>query len=87
MDCGVTAIDGLVLDVVDTHDNEEEFGRSGNDTAPSPFPQVRLVALGECGTHAAVDAALATLRYIPKFISATCRIGLIVNLSNAPLLV
>jgi hypothetical protein len=54
----VMAIDGLVLDVADTPDNDEEFGRSGNDTAPSPFPQVRLVALGECGTHAAVDAAL-----------------------------
>src|SRR5918997_4639994 len=54
----VMAIDGLVLDVADTPDNDDEFGRSGNDTAPSPFPQVRLVALGECGTHAAVDAVL-----------------------------
>jgi hypothetical protein len=54
----VMAIDGLVLDVPDTPDNDKEFGRSGNDTAPSPFPQVRLVALGGCGTHAAVDAAL-----------------------------
>jgi hypothetical protein len=53
----VMAIDGLVLDVPDTPDNDEEFGRSGNDTAPGPFPQVRLVALGECGTHGIVDAA------------------------------
>ncbi|MDQ2884452.1 MAG: IS4 family transposase [Actinomycetota bacterium] len=52
----VMAIDGLVLDVPDTPDNDEAFGRSGNATAPSPFPQVRLVALGECGTHAVVDA-------------------------------
>ncbi|MGH8963770.1 MAG: IS4 family transposase [Actinomycetes bacterium] len=53
----VMAIDGLVLDVPDTPANDEAFGRSGNATAPSPFPQVRLVALGECGTHAVVDAA------------------------------
>ena len=53
----VMAIDGLVLDVPDTPDNDEAFGRSGN-TTPSPFPQVRLVALSECGTHAVVDAAL-----------------------------
>ena len=52
----VMAIDGLVLDVPDTPDNDEEFGRSGNATAPSPFPQVRLVAVGECGTHGIVDA-------------------------------
>ncbi|MGH3709257.1 MAG: IS4 family transposase [Pseudonocardiaceae bacterium] len=54
----VMAIDGLVLDVPDTPVNDEAFGRSGNAQAPGPFPQVRLVALGECGTHAAVNAEL-----------------------------
>ncbi|MGH3511776.1 MAG: IS4 family transposase [Candidatus Dormibacteria bacterium] len=53
----VMALDGLVLDVPDTPVNDEAFGRSGNATTPSPFPQVRLVALAECGTHAVVDAA------------------------------
>lgn len=53
------ALDGLVLDVASTPDNDEAFGRSGSGTTRSPFPQVRLVALGECGTHAVVDAALA----------------------------
>jgi len=52
------AIDGLVLDVADTPDNDKEFGRFGNDQSPGPFPQIRLVALGECGTHAVVDAEL-----------------------------
>ena len=52
------ALDGLVLDVPATPDNDKEFGRSGSEGATSPFPQVRLVALGECGTHAVVDAAL-----------------------------
>ena len=54
----VMAIDGLVLDVPDTPANDEEFGRSGNEETPGPLPQVRLVALGECGTHALVDAEL-----------------------------
>ncbi|HEX5346335.1 MAG TPA: transposase domain-containing protein [Pseudonocardiaceae bacterium] len=54
----VMAIDGLVLDVPDTAANDEEFGRSGNDETPGPLPQVRLIALGECGTHAVVDAEL-----------------------------
>ena len=53
------AIDGLVLDIPDTPENDEEFGRSGNDKTPGPLPQVRLVALGECGTHAVVDAELS----------------------------
>jgi hypothetical protein len=52
----VMAIDGLVLDVPATKANDKEFGRSGNATAPSPFPQVRLVAVGECGTHGIIDA-------------------------------
>ena len=47
----VMAIDGLVLDVPATDENDKEFGRSGTAEAPSPFPQVRLVAVGECGTH------------------------------------
>ena len=54
----VMAVDGLVFDVPDTADNDEAFGRGGNDQAKGPFPQVRLVAVAECGTHALVDAAL-----------------------------
>lgn len=50
------AIDGFVLDVPDTPDNDEEFGRSGGAKNPAPFPQAHLVGLGECGTHA-INAA------------------------------
>jgi len=46
-------------DVPDTKENDAAFGRSTNGTTTSAFPQVRLVALGECGTHAAVDAEFA----------------------------
>jgi len=76
----VMAIDGLVLDVPDTPDNVAAFGRSGNADAASPFPQVRVVAVGECGTHAVVDAALGPVstaeqtlagELIPRFAPGT----------------
>ncbi|WP_137816997.1 IS4 family transposase, partial [Gandjariella thermophila] len=52
------AIDGFMLDVPDTAENEAEFGRRSNGPKKSAFPQVLVVALGECGSHAIVDAAL-----------------------------
>lgn len=53
----VMAIDGVVLDVPDTPANLKEFGKSGGGKWVSPFPQVRIVGLAECGTHAIVAAA------------------------------
>jgi hypothetical protein len=55
------AVDGFVLEVADTPANEAEFGRSGSGKY-TPFPQVRVVGLGECGTHAIVAAAFAGFR-------------------------
>jgi Insertion element 4 transposase N-terminal/Transposase DDE domain len=52
----VMAMDGVVLEVPDTPENDEEFGRMNN----GPFPQVRVVGLGECGTHAIVAARLGS---------------------------
>jgi hypothetical protein len=54
----VMSIDGVVLDTPDTPENESEFGRSSNHLAWSAFPQVRVVGLAECGTHAIVAAAM-----------------------------
>jgi hypothetical protein len=56
------AIDGFMLDVADTPENVEEFGRSSNGAQRSAFPQARVVALGECGSHAMVGAALGGCR-------------------------
>ena len=51
------AIDGTCLDVADTVENDEWFGRPGvNKGERAAFPQARLIALGECGSHAIVDA-------------------------------
>ena len=57
----VMAIDGVVLDVPDTPDNEAEFGRLGGVRSPRQFPQVRIVGLVECGTHAMVEASLGPI--------------------------
>jgi hypothetical protein len=57
------AIDGVTLDVPDTAENEKAFGRPSSRTGQGgAFPQVRVVGLGECGTHAIVAAALAPIR-------------------------
>jgi Insertion element 4 transposase N-terminal/Transposase DDE domain len=56
----VVSMDGTTLDLPDTAENDAHFGRpgSGRGEGRSAFPQVRLVGLGECGTHAVFAAAL-----------------------------
>jgi hypothetical protein len=58
----VMAIDGVVLDVPDTPENVERFEKSEYGGGTSAFPQVRLVGLAECGTHAMIAAALDSWR-------------------------
>jgi hypothetical protein len=57
----LVAIDGMCLDLPDTPENAAEFGYPGNDAGRGPFPQVRVVGLGECGTRAVLGAALSPL--------------------------
>ena len=57
----LVAVDGMCLDLPDTPENGAEFGYPGNDAGPGPFPQVRVVGLGECGTRAVLGAALSPL--------------------------
>jgi len=53
----LVAIDGTCLDVADTPQNAAFFGRPGvMKGEKSAFPQARVVALAECGTHAIFDA-------------------------------
>ena len=54
------AIDGVKMDVPDTPANVAGFGRPGGVTR-RPFPQVQVLGLGECGTHAVVAAEIGTL--------------------------
>jgi hypothetical protein len=53
------AMDGFMLDVPDTPENVAAFGRKASGPKASAFPQVLTVALGECGSHAIVGAAMA----------------------------
>jgi len=52
----VMAIDGSCMDVADESSNAEFFGYPGTGTGHSAFPQARLTALVECGTHVVVAA-------------------------------
>jgi hypothetical protein len=45
------ALDGFVVDVPDTPANERAFGRPGSGRAPGAFPQARVLALCETGSH------------------------------------
>jgi len=53
-------MDGSTLDLADTPANAEAFGRpgSGRGSGEGAFPQLRVVALAECGTHAMFAAAM-----------------------------
>lgn len=59
------SIDGLCLDAADTDANVERFGRpasSRGEGRGGAFPQVRVLGLAECGSHAIVDAAVGAYR-------------------------
>ena len=60
----LVAIDGTVFDLPDTPANEAHFGRpgSGRGEARGAFPQARVVALTECGTHAIIGAEIGPYR-------------------------
>lgn len=55
----LVAIDGTCLDLADTPANDRHFGRPGVMKGErSAFPQARVVALAECGTHAMFEAVV-----------------------------
>ena len=57
----LVAVDGTCLDVADTPGNDAFFGRPGvNKGEKSAFPQARLLAFAECGTHAIFAATIGT---------------------------
>jgi hypothetical protein len=47
----LVSLDGSTLDVADTAENDEAFGRPGASRGSSAFPKIRFVALLESGTH------------------------------------
>ncbi|MFB8776859.1 IS4 family transposase, partial [Streptomyces broussonetiae] len=60
----LVAVDGTVFDVPDTAANAQFFGRPGTSRGQgrSAYPQVRVAALAECGTHAVFAAEVGPLK-------------------------
>jgi hypothetical protein len=56
----LVSVDGTTLNVADTPDNDQEFGRpgSGRGEGRAAFPQLRLVGVAECATHALFGLAM-----------------------------
>jgi hypothetical protein len=54
------AIDGVMIDLPDTAANLAAYGKPEGGTR-RPFPQVRVVGLSECGTHALIAAVPGTI--------------------------
>ncbi len=56
----LVGMDGTTLDVADTPENAAAFAKpgSGRGSGEGAFPQLRVVALAECGTHAMFGAAM-----------------------------
>lgn len=52
------SVDGMKWDVPDTAANRAAFGASAGGGGPAAFPSVRVVTVSECGSHAAVLAAV-----------------------------
>lgn len=57
------AIDGVMLDIPDTPANLAQYERvCASGGTRRPYPQVKIVGLGECGTHALTGAAIGSIR-------------------------
>jgi hypothetical protein len=54
----LVSLDGTTIDLPDTPDLEEHFGRPAASRGKSGFPQLRLLTLAETGTHALFAVAL-----------------------------
>lgn len=52
------AIDGTTIDVADTPENDAAFGRPTTKRGAGAFPQIRVLALIETGTHIICDAVI-----------------------------
>jgi DDE family transposase len=52
------AIDGTTIDVADTPENDRAFGRPTTGRGTGGFPQIRVLALIETGTHIICDVVI-----------------------------
>jgi Insertion element 4 transposase N-terminal/Transposase DDE domain len=52
------SLDGSTLDVADTKENAETYGRPSNHRGACAYPKIRFVTLLECGTHVLCSARM-----------------------------
>src|ERR687893_1368273 len=57
----LVSLDGSTIDLPDAPELEARYGRPGASRGVSSFPQLRLLGLAECGTHAIFAVALGRL--------------------------
>src|SRR5882672_10182959 len=55
----LVSLDGSTMDVADTQENQEAFGRPGASRGSSAYPQIRFVSLVENGTHVLFGTEMA----------------------------
>lgn len=53
------SLDGSTLDVADTRENAESYGRPSNHRGVCAYPKIRFVTLLECGTHVLCGARMS----------------------------
>lgn len=58
----LVSLDGSTLDLADTKENEDEFGRPSARRGESAFPKLRFVSLVENGTHVLFGACMGKYR-------------------------
>jgi hypothetical protein len=56
--CRLVSLDGTTLDLPDAPELEAHYGRPGASRGTSSYPQLQLLSLTECGTHAIFAVAL-----------------------------
>jgi Insertion element 4 transposase N-terminal len=80
----LVAIDGTCLDVADTAVNSVHFGRPGvNKGEQAAFPQARVVALAECGTHAVFAAENSSRRNARAAVSTSDLLSSVISTVNS----
>lgn len=69
-DLRVMAVDGSSMDIADEQANAAFFGYPGASRGQSAYPQLRVLALVECGTHAVTAATLGPCRESEQVMAA-----------------
>ena len=70
-DLRLMALDGSCMDVADTPGNAHYFGYPASSRGDTAFPQARVLALVECGTHVVTAASVAEYGMSEQEMAAT----------------